>query len=85
MTVAHKPAAPINQQLVVRGCDGKAQQHLIHFGIAISPHRHDIGGQLVEPLGNCSRVVSFRHGITRAVVEQIAEQQVVIGLPGVQP
>ena len=84
MAMADKPAPLIDQQLVVGGCDGKAQQHLIHFGIAIAPHRDDLWRQLVEPIGHRGRVIPFRQRIARAMVEQIAEQQIVIRLPGLK-
>ncbi len=82
MAVADEPAPTIHQHLVVRGGDGEIQQHLIHFRITVAPYRHDAGSQCIESLGHGRRGIARRHRVARAVIEQIAEQQIVIRLPG---
>ena len=58
---------------------GETKHHLVHFGITVAAHRHDAFGHAVEHGGHFPGRIAVGKGIARPVVEQIAQQDHLIG------
>ncbi len=48
--------------------DRKLQQHLVHFAIAISSHRHDVIAVSIQHLHNFGGVITSRDAIAGSVI-----------------
>ena len=59
---------------------GEIEHHLVDFGVAVSPHRHDAFRYRVQHLRDLLRVVSVGQGVAGPVVQQVAEQHDLVGL-----
>ena len=55
--------------------DGKIEEHLVDFAVAIAAHTHDLIGHGVESRRHAGSIETGGEAVARAVVEQIAEQE----------
>ena len=62
--------------------DGEGREHDVHFGITVAAHGRDRAGQMVQTVQffqHGAGVVTAGQGVTRAVVDQVAQQHQHVG------
>jgi len=52
---------------------GKVEQHLVHFGVAVAAHCHDVFGHGVQTVGNALRIDALWYAVARTVVEYVTK------------
>ena len=74
-----EPQAVDLQQGIV-GHHGEFEHHLVDFGVAVAPDRHDLVLEGIQLRRDGHAVVILRQGVAGAVVEQVSHQQQLAGL-----
>ena len=74
--------AGLVEQRGVVGHDGEVEDHLVDLGVAVAAHRDNAISQGVEQRNHALGGVVARQVVTRAVVEQVAQQHNAVGLLG---
>ncbi|VTP73007.1 Uncharacterised protein [Leclercia adecarboxylata] len=73
MTVGNKQAAILQQDLLPGRGNGKVQQHLVNFAVAVAANGDNPRRVSVEPPGDLSRRIAFGQRIAWAMVQHIPE------------
>lgn len=76
-------AAGLVDELGVVAHARKIQHHLVHLGLAVAAHAGDGGGQTVEHGDDLLGSIAARQVVAGAVVEEIAQEDDLVGLLGV--
>jgi hypothetical protein len=85
MPVGSKKSAPLINYNAIVPHAGKVQQHLVYLGITIPPNGDNPVCIAIQQIRHSLRVMSFRQGIPGTVVENIPQQNKVIGVECIEP
>ena len=75
VAVGEQHAPPLVHEQRIVGHHGEAEQHLIHLGVAVAAHGHDVGGHVIEQGRHALAVDALGNAVARAVIDDIAQQE----------